>query len=142
MNSMTERRATPGEPIAFRAAELAAELKANDIVVLDLRGVTEMTDFFVIASGTSDTHVRSVAEHIQAGLKATGVSTTLTEGLTQGRWAVLDYTDCVIHVFHPTLRQFYQLERLWGDAKSVPFVEGSSRPELSGAASAASRAAR
>ena len=45
--------------------------------------------------------------------------TTMTEGLTQGRWALLDYTDCVIHVFHPTLRQFYQLERLWGDAKPV-----------------------
>ena len=75
-----------------------------------------MTDFFVIASGTSDTHVRAVAEHIQAGLKTSGVSTSMTEGLTQGRWALLDYADCVVHVFHPTLRQFYQLERLWGDA--------------------------
>ena len=118
---------SPGESIARRAAALASELKASDIVVLDLRGVTDMTDFFVIASGTSDTHVRAVAEHIQAGLKDAGVSTTMTEGLTQGRWALLDYTDCVIHVFHPTLRQFYQLERLWGDAKPVnldPVMEG------------------
>ena len=116
-----------GEAIARRAAQLASELKASNIVVLDLRGVTDMTDFFVIASGTSDTHVRAVAEHIQAGLKESGVSTTMTEGLTQGRWALLDYTDCVIHVFHPTLRQFYQLERLWGDAKPVnldPAMEG------------------
>ncbi|WP_306521155.1 ribosome silencing factor [Gemmatimonas sp.] len=113
---MAERRPSPGEPIARRAAALAGDMKATDIVVLDLRGVTDMTDFFVIASGTSDTHVRAVAEHIQAGLKAGGVSTTMTEGLTQGRWALLDYADCVIHVFHPTLRQFYQLERLWGDA--------------------------
>ena len=110
---------SPGENVARRADALAGELKATDIVVLDLRGVTDMTDFFVIASGTSDTHVRAVAEHIQAGLKDAGVSTTMTEGLTQGRWALLDYTDCVIHVFHPTLRQFYQLERLWGDAKPV-----------------------
>ncbi len=110
---------SPGEPIARRAADLASELKANDIVVLDLRGVTDMTDFFVIASGTSDTHVRAVAEHIQTGLKESGVSTTMTEGVTQGRWALLDYHDCVIHVFHPTLRQFYQLERLWGDATPV-----------------------
>lgn len=79
-----------------------------------------MTDFFVIASGTSDTHVRAVAEHVHAGLKATGVSTNMTEGLTQGRWALLDYADCVVHVFHPTLRQFYQLERLWSDATPVP----------------------
>ncbi len=113
---MAERRPSPGEPIARRAAALASDLKATDIVVLDLRGVTDMTDFFVIASGTSDTHVRAVAEHIQAGLKEGGVSTSMTEGLTQGRWALLDYADCVIHVFHPTLRQFYQLERLWGDA--------------------------
>ena len=113
------RNANPGESIARRAAELAGELKATDIVVLDLRGVTDMTDFFVIASGTSDTHVRAVADHVQAGLKATGVSTNLTEGLSQGRWALLDYHDCVVHVFHPTMRQFYQLERLWGDATPV-----------------------
>ena len=116
---MAERAPSPGEPIALRAAALANDLKAIDIVVLDLRGVTDMTDFFVIASGTSDTHVRAVAEHIQAGLKTDGVSTTMTEGLTQGRWALLDYADCVIHVFHPTLRQYYQLERLWGDATPV-----------------------
>ena len=116
---MAERKASPGEPIARRAAALASELKASDIVVLDLRGVTDMTDFFVIASGTSDTHVRAVAEHIQAGLKAGGVSTSMTEGLTQGRWALVDYADCVVHVFHPTLRQYYQLERLWSDATRV-----------------------
>ena len=114
-----DRSNTSGEFIALRAADLASELKANDIVVLDLRGVTDMTDFFVIASGTSDTHVRAVAEHVQAGLKEGGVSTNMTEGLTQGRWALLDYHDCVVHVFHPTLRQFYQLERLWGDALPV-----------------------
>ena len=119
---MAERPPSPGESIALRAAALANELKANDIRVLDLRGVTDMTDFFVIASGTSDTHVRAVAEYIQAGLKDGGVSTTMTEGLTQGRWALLDYADCVIHVFHPTLRQNYQLERLWGDATPVPLT--------------------
>ncbi len=113
------RVANPGEVIARRAAELASELKANDILVLDLRGVTDMTDFFVIASGTSDTHVRAIADHVQAGLKATGVSTNQTEGMTQGRWALLDYLDCVVHVFHPTSRQYYQLERLWGDATPV-----------------------
>lgn len=137
-----ERSPSPGESIARHAAELAADLKATDIVVLDLRGVTDMTDFFVIASGTSDTHVRAVAEHVQAGLKDTGVSTTMTEGLTQGRWAVLDYSDCVIHVFHPKLRQFYQLERLWGDATPVSLEAASPRPERSSAAPATRRAAR
>ncbi|MBU6367431.1 MAG: ribosome silencing factor [Gemmatimonadetes bacterium] len=117
---MADRLPSPGEPIARQAAALARDLKAQDVVVLDLRGVTDMTDYFVIASGTSDTHVRSIAEHVQAGLKAGGVSTSMTEGLTQGRWALLDYADCVVHVFHPALRQFYQLERLWSDAAPVP----------------------
>ncbi len=139
----TDRPTSSGETIARRAAALASDLKAADIVVLDLRGVTDMTDFFVIASGTSDTHVRAIAEHVQAGLKDTGVSTTMTEGLTQGRWAVLDYSDCVIHVFHPTLRQFYQLERLWGDATPVSLEEAASpRPERSPATVSGRRAAR
>lgn len=127
--------ANPGLAIARQAALLASELKASDIVVLDLHGVTDMTDYFVIASGTSDTHVRAVAAHIQAGLKSAGVSTSLTEGLTHGRWAVLDYTDCVIHVFHPMLRQFYQLERLWSDAAPVKIDTASHRPDYSGSAS-------
>lgn len=116
---MKEHAASPGEPIARMAASLASDLKATDIQILDLRGVTDMTDYFVIASGTSDTHVRAIAEHILEGLKKSGVSTTITEGLTQGRWAVLDFADCVVHVFHPTLRQYYQLERLWSDATPV-----------------------
>jgi ribosome-associated protein len=126
---MTDRPASPGESIARNAARLAADLKATDILVLDLRGVTDMTDYFVIANGTSDTHVRAVADHVQQGLKAGGVSTTMTEGLTQGRWAVLDYGDCIIHVFHPTLRQYYQLERLWGDGKPVSVDLDSLHPE-------------
>ena len=137
---MSDRPQSPGEPIARQAAALAADLKATNIVVLDLRGVTDMTDYFVIASGTSDTHVRAIADNIEAGLKASGVSTTMTEGLTQGRWAVLDYLDCVVHVFHPTLRQFYQLERLWGDAGPVSLEAGSQVPERS--RGTASRAAR
>ena len=137
---MSDHSQSPGEPIARQAASLAADLKATDIVVLDLRGVTDMTDYFVIASGTSDTHVRAIADNIEKGLKASGVSTTMTEGLTQGRWAVLDYMDCVVHVFHPTLRQFYQLERLWGDARQVSLEAGSQVSERS--RGTASRAAR
>lgn len=139
---MSKRKTNSGESIARSAALLASELKATDIVVLDLRGVTDMTDYFVIASGTSDTHVRAVADHIQAGLKTTGVSTSLTEGMTHGRWAVLDYTDCVIHIFHPTLRQFYQLERLWSDATPVQVDTASHRPDYSGTGSAGTRTAR
>jgi ribosome-associated protein len=104
---------------ARRAASLALDLKAADVLLLNLKGVSDMTDFFVIASGTSDTHVRSVAEHVMDELKKEGIRVTHVEGLEQGRWVLLDYVDFVVHVFHPALRTFYQLERLWSDAEAV-----------------------
>jgi ribosome-associated protein len=105
--------------LARRAAQLCLDMKASDVVVLDLRGISDMTDFFVIASGNSDTHVRSIAQHVRDELKAEGAPVSHEEGVTQGRWALLDYVDFVVHLFHPTLRQFYQLERLWSDAETV-----------------------
>ena len=108
---------------ARRAALLALDMKANDVVLLDLKGVTDVTDYFVVASGTSDTHVRATAEHVIAELKKEGYPVHHVEGLTQGRWALLDFVDFVVHVFHPTLRQFYQLERLWSDAKELKVEE-------------------
>ena len=106
--------------LAQRAAQVAIDNKAQDVVLLDLRGVTDMTDFFLIASGTSDTHVRSVGEHVMAELKKDGSPAHHVEGLEKGRWVLLDFVDFVVHVFHPTLRNFYQLERLWADAEEVP----------------------
>ena len=94
--------------------------KANDVVILSLKGVTDMTDYFVIASGTSDTHVRSLGERLQDDLKKSDkLRPNHVEGLQQGRWVLLDYVDFVVHLFHPTLRNYYQLERLWGDAEEV-----------------------
>lgn len=104
----------------MRAAAILQDHKADDVVVLDLRGVTDMADYFVIASGTSDTHVRALGEHVQQGLKSDGTRAHHVEGLPQGRWVLLDYVDFVVHLFHPTLRRFYQLERLWSDAEVVP----------------------
>lgn len=106
--------------LAQKAAAIALDNKANDVVVLSLKGVSDMTDFFVIASGTSDTHVRALGEHIQEGLRKDGASAHHVEGLQQGRWVLLDYVDFVVHLFHPSLRSFYQLERLWSDAQVVP----------------------
>ncbi len=105
-----------------RAAQTCVDLKADQVVILDLHGVSDMTDYFVIASGTSDTHVRSLGERVQEALREAGQRPTHTEGLTQGRWVLLDYVDFVVHVFHPALREFYQLERLWGDAEVVPLA--------------------
>ena len=103
-----------------RAANVIQENRGVDVVVLNLKGVTDMTDFFVIASGTSDTHVRALGDHVMEELAKDGAKAHHVEGLTQGRWVLLDYVDFVVHVFHPTLRNFYQLERLWSDAEVVP----------------------
>jgi len=110
----------PSAAYAQRAAQICVENKANDVVLLDLRGVSDMTDFFVIASGTSDTHVRALGEHVLDDMKREGARAHHVEGLSQGRWVLLDYVDFVVHLFHPTLRNFYQLERLWSDAALVP----------------------
>ncbi|MEO6778468.1 MAG: ribosome silencing factor [Gemmatimonadaceae bacterium] len=105
---------------AQRAAAVCVDVKANDVVILNLDGVSDMTDCFVIASGTSDTHVRSIAENVMAELRKEGMRAHHVEGLSQGRWVLLDYVDFLVHIFHPTLRDFYQLERLWGDAEVIP----------------------
>ena len=110
---------SPTLAAAQRAATLCLDMKANDVIVLDLTNVTDMTDCFVIASGTSDTHVRAVAEHVLAEMKKEGLRAHHVEGLQQGRWVLLDYVDFVVHLFHPALRSFYQLERLWSDAEPV-----------------------
>jgi ribosome-associated protein len=100
-----------------------SDRKAVDGVVLDLRGLTDATDEFVIVSGTSDTHVRAIAEHVLETLRLEGVRAHHVEGLSAGRWVLLDFVDFVVHVFQPALRDFYQLERLWGDAPRRPLEE-------------------
>lgn len=87
--------------------------------MLDLHGISDVTDYFIIASGTSDTHVRGVAENVIDGMKRAGYSPLNVEGWQQGKWVLLDFFDVVVHVFHPTQRTFYQLERLWGDARTL-----------------------
>ena len=108
--------------LARRAAAICVDNKADDVVLLDLHGVTDMTDYFVVASGTSDTHVRSVAQHVMETLNKQGVRAASVEGFTEGRWVLLDYVDFVVHVFHPSSRSFYQLERLWGDAPALALM--------------------
>ena len=110
----------PATPDALRLViDALADRKAVDALVLDLRGLCGATDYFVIVSGTSDAHVRGMADHLMTALAPRGVAPHHVEGLAQGRWVLLDYVDFVVHVFHPELRDFYQLERLWGDAPVV-----------------------
>ena len=124
---MAKTSQLPSSEVVQRAAQAALDLKANDVVVLDLKGVTDMADYFVIASGTSDTHVRAIAQNVMEELSKQGTPVHHEEGVIQGRWALLDYVDFVVHVFHPTLRSFYQLERLWADAEEVPLTAVAAR---------------
>ena len=105
------------DQLAEVICELAADKKALDIVELDLRGVIDYTDYFVICSGNSDRQVKAIADAILAGLKADhDVRPKRVEGLTQAHWVLMDYLDVVVHIFVPEVREYYGLERLWGEA--------------------------
>jgi len=106
-----------------RAAEIALESKGHTVLILDLRGISTATDYFVLASGTSDVQVKAIARHVVDELKKQKVRPTHVEGMSGGRWVLLDYVDFVVHVFHPQSREFYQLENLWGDAPRHEFHE-------------------
>ena len=111
---MAERRTLPREvALAVGAIE---DGKGTDVLVLDLRGLSDAADYFVIASGTSDAHVRGIANKVLEQLEGAGVDANHVEGLPSGRWVLLDFVDIVVHLFHPETRAFYRLERLWQDA--------------------------
>jgi ribosome-associated protein len=104
---------------ALRAAGIAESRRAEDVVVLDLRGQTLVTDYFVICTGTSRVQIRALTEAIADGL--TDVAPRgVREGDEDAGWVLLDYGDVVVHVFSPEARKFYRLERLWGEAQVVP----------------------
>jgi ribosome-associated protein len=91
-----------------------ADLKALQVKVLDVRGLTDMTDFMVIASGTSDRHVRSIAQSVFEKAKQAGYRPQGIEGERDGEWILIDLSDIVVHVMMPRIREFYALEKLWG----------------------------
>ncbi|MEP6590979.1 MAG: ribosome silencing factor [Gemmatimonadota bacterium] len=93
--------------------------KGVKIQVLDLRHLSNAADYFIIASGTSDAHVRGLADGVMRAMLADGHRTYGVEGLQTGRWVLLDFVDVVVHLFHPETRAFYQLERLWQDAPAL-----------------------
>jgi len=97
----------------------ALEKKAIDIVVLDLRKASAFTDFFVICTGANVRQVQAIAESVQSALARKGVKPALVEGLGRAEWVLIDYFDFIFHVFTPATREFYGLERLWGDAERV-----------------------
>ena len=105
--------------LAERAAHLALEKKAHDILILDLRKLTSAADRFVICSADSETQVKAVADHVAESLTKEGMKAWHVEGQQGRRWVLLDYVDVVVHVFYSETREFYALENLWGDAPII-----------------------
>ncbi len=102
------------------AAEAADSKKAFDVMVLDLRALTYITDYFVICSGSSTTQVSAITDGIGTALARAGRHPSHVEGEAESNWVLMDYGDVVVHVFEEQTRQYYCLERLWGDAPRVP----------------------
>ena len=113
------RRATHLPKQVTLAIEAAADKKANDLAVLDLRKATGFTDFFVICSGTNPRQVRAIADCVMEALAATGAKPAHVEGYERSEWILVDYFDFIVHVFAPETRTFYGLERLWGNAEHI-----------------------
>jgi len=104
---------------AVAAAKIAQERHCTDIVVLDLRGLSPATDYFVIATGTSERQMRTVADEISQAGRERGISRFGRAGYEQGRWILVDFVDVVVHLFDAEYRDFYDLDHLWGDAEKV-----------------------
>ena len=106
--------------LALLCGELADQRKAEDIVVLDMRKISSVTDYFVLASGTSEPHLRAIAEEIMDSLKDDHhLRPHAVDGTLQTAWVVLDYFDVIVHIMRPDVRERYDLEGLWGDAPRV-----------------------
>lgn len=105
--------------LARRVAELMLSKKAADVVILDVRKLTSITDYFILCSADSDTQVKAIADAIEDGLEKEGVQLYNSEGKQALLWVVMDYIDVVAHIFYRETRTFYNLERLWADAKKT-----------------------
>ena len=111
-----------GLEISLFAARAADEKKATNIVIYDLHGLTDITDYFVIATAQSKAQINAILDSISRGLKAQGLHRLGQEGEENGQWVLLDYGDTVVHIFSPALREYYGLELLWGDAPKVAWA--------------------
>ena len=106
--------------LAKKIADFALSRKASDVLLMDLRKLRAPTDFFVVCSADSDTHARAIADAVRLGTEEIGAPLWHSEGFRALSWVLLDYSDVVVHVFKKDVRPFYNLERLWGDAKLIP----------------------
>ncbi|PLX31627.1 MAG: ribosome silencing factor [Ignavibacteria bacterium] len=104
------------QELAQHAAQFALAKKAKDIVILDLNGLSDVTNYFVVCTGESDTQVKAIADAIDDGTREMKAKVWRKEGFDNLQWVLLDFVDVVVHVFQPKIREYYDIERLWGDA--------------------------
>jgi ribosome-associated protein len=128
MHDRQDISASPGTPHLPPDIELIVEAmrerNARELVLLDLRGISDATDWFLIASGDSDTHARAIADNVVARGREAGLRPAGVEGERAASWILIDYLSAVVHVFLPRVREFYRLEELWGDAPLTQLEEG------------------
>jgi ribosome-associated protein len=122
-NQETPKPAIGGLEFAKEAARIAEEMHAEDVVILDLRGISSVADFFVIGTGTSDRQMRAVADAVKEYGRGVGQKPYGMSGYESPSWLLLDYVDVVIHLFDPAKRRYYDLELLWGDAPRIEWRE-------------------
>lgn len=122
---MAKKQEAEARSFAKAAAQIADEQRCSDIVVLDLKGKSPATDYFVIATGTSDRQRRSAADEICKVARERGRQRFGSAGYEQGRWILLDFVDVVIHIFDAEYRDYYDLELLWGDAKRLKWEKST-----------------
>ena len=109
--------------LAEAIAEAASSKKAHDIVLMKMEGLTVATDYFVVCSANTVTQTRAIADAVEERLEEAGVSFGHKEGYREGEWILMDYGDCVLHVFTRDSREYYALEQLWGDAELTPYED-------------------
>jgi ribosome-associated protein len=116
---MTKTEKDNSKDFALTAAKLAIDRNSEDTVILDLRGKSPATDYFIITTGTSDRQMRTVADEISSLAKEMKITRFGRAGYEQGKWILLDFVTVVIHIFDTEYRDYYDLELLWGDAKKL-----------------------
>jgi len=123
LDLLWQRLSEHGDPLPELrcVAEAALERNARVPIVMDLRGLSDVTDFFVIVTGDSDTHTRAISENIVDRAREAGFRPVGVEGINQGQWVLMDFVGLIVHVFLGSVRDFYRLERLWGDAPRFEF---------------------
>ena len=112
-----------GRALGAEAIRLAFEKKATDAVLIQMSEAVTFTDWFVVLTGGNPRHTKGISDEIQRGLREQGVRATRAEGEREGDWILLDYLDVVVHVFTPDAREFYRLEKLWGDVPQTWFSD-------------------